>query len=210
MTLPFGSTNIVIGAIVLGLLGLIECFFGYRVFRIILAILGFFVGAGIALQLISTNQPVLMVLVGIIGGLIGSLIFYYLYFIGTFLAGIALGATFGSLLAANLNVAPNVTTILVAIGAIIGGMLGLVLSKYIIMLSTAFTGAAQVIYAAVLLLPGTQLVQNATQVTIQIGQTQWLIMTLAILVLGAVGFAAQLTMYRRFEPVAPVAPVENP
>ena len=207
MTLPFGANNLVVGAILLGVLGIVECFFGYRLFRIVLAILGFFIGVAFAVGLIHSDQTVVVALIALISGLIGGLLFYYLYFVGTFLAGIGLGATFGALLAANLNLTTNVGSIIVVVGAVIGGILGIALSKYIIMFSTAFTGAAQIVYAAVLLLPGTRLVQGVNQVEIRIGQTQWLIMTLAILLLGAVGFAVQLNIHRRVALLSDPRPV---
>ena len=40
MTLPIAESNLVIGAILLGVFGIVECFFGYRLFRLVLAVLG--------------------------------------------------------------------------------------------------------------------------------------------------------------------------
>ena len=194
MTLPFTLTNLTVGAIVLGLLGIVECFFGYRFFRIVLAIVGFFVGAGIAIALVNTDQSAVNLLAGVIGGLIGATIFYFLYFLGTFLAGIALGATVAAILAGNLGLTASATNIVVLVGAVIGGILGFVLSKYIIMLSTAVTGATQIVYALLLLLPGTHVLVQGNRVDFRLDQSQGLLVTLGILLLAAVGFAVQYGM----------------
>jgi hypothetical protein len=196
MTLPIAGTNLVAGAIILGLLGIVECFFGYRFFRLVLAVIGFFIGAGFAIALVNSDQALINALVGLVGGVIGATLFYYLYFIGTFLAGIALGGTVAAVLAANLNLTSNVTNIVVIVGAVIGGILGIIFSKYIIMLSTAFTGATQIIYALLLLLPGLRFVQRANQVEFRLDQPQTLIVTLVILILAAIGFAVQYNTNR--------------
>src|SRR5258708_3124924 len=138
MVLPISGGNLVVSAIVLGLLGLVECFFGYRFFRVILAIAGFFIGAELAMGLVNSDQILVTILVGLVGGLIGGVLFYYLYFIGTFLAGLWLGATVGGLLVQNLSLSANAATVTVVVCAVIGGVLGLLLAKYIIMISTAF------------------------------------------------------------------------
>src|SRR5579859_341496 len=203
MRLPFAASDLTIGAILAGLLGIAECFFGYRFFRLVLAIVGFFVGAAIAIGLINTDQTVVILLVGLIGGLIGATIFYFLYFIGPFLAGIFLGATIGAILAGDLGLSSTGAGILVIIGAVIGGLLGFVLSKYIIMLSTAVTGAAQIVYAVLLLLPSTHVIQAADQVQVNLTSTQSVVVTLIILLLAAVGFAVQVGMNRREVHVVP-------
>jgi len=125
MTLPIAESNLIVGAILLGILGIVECFFGYRVFRIVLAVFGFFIGAGLAMTLIHSDQNLVNLIVGLIGGILGATIFYFLYFVGTFMAGIFLGATVAAILAGNLNLASNVATILIVIGAAIGGALAL-------------------------------------------------------------------------------------
>lgn len=198
MTFPITASNAAVSAIILGLLGIVECFFGYRLFRIVLAIIGFFVGAGLAISLVNSDQTAVMVVVALIGGLIGAVIFYFLYFIGIFLAGLSLGATVGAIVAANLNLAANQTStnLLIIIGAIIGGLLGIVFSKYIIMLSTAFTGAAQIVYAVLLLLPGLHAMPQISQTEIRFDQPGTVVATLVIIVLALIGFAFQYNMNR--------------
>src|SRR5262245_20790379 len=109
MGIPLIENNLVFSALVIGLLGIVECFFGYRVVRIVLAVLGFILGAVLATSLLNTNETVSMIIVGVIGGLIGAVILYNLYFLGTFLAGVGLGGTAATILAANLRLDPTAT-----------------------------------------------------------------------------------------------------
>ena len=204
MNIPITETNLIISAIVLGMLGFVQCFFGYRFFRIILAVLGFFIGMGIGASLVANAQPVVVVLVSLICGAIGAILFYYLYFIGTFLAGIALGSSLAAVLIANFDVTPNTTTIVIVLGAVIGGILGILLSKYIIMLATAFTGSAELVYAVLLLFARVPAVSSVSAIEFNLTHTTTPLVTLAILALAIVGFVVQLNMNARLTYVEPV------
>ena len=200
ISLPLNEGNLVVSAIVLLLLGIVDCFWGYRFFRIVLAIAGFFVGAGIAITLVGNAQQAIVILAALIGGIIGAILFYFLYFVGPFLAGIGLGITLGGILAADLNVTGSTANLIIILGAVIGGILGLVLSKYIIMLSTAFIGAAQIITAIMLLLPGTHVVRSTGTLDLLFGQSTSILMSLSILVLGIIGFIVQSRLNQRYLP----------
>ena len=131
--------------------GIADCFFGYRVFRVVLSILGFIVGASIGLSLVGPSTQTTQFVVALVGGLIGAIVINALYFLGIIIAGALLGALLVNLLLAALGVEPNV--ILLVIGAIIGGAVALVLNKFTIILSTAFSGAAAIIYGLTLFIP---------------------------------------------------------
>jgi len=206
MQLPIAVSDLTIVAILVGLLGAVECFIGYRFFRLVLAIVGFIVGSGIAVGLINSDQTIIILIVGLIGGTL----FYFLYFIGPFLAGIFLGATLGAIFASDLGLTSTAASIVVIIGAVIGGLLGFILSKYIIMLSTAVTGAAQIVYAVLVLLPSTRIVQPTNQVRVNLTSAQSVIVTVVILLLAAVGFAVQVGMNQREVRVTPPAPPPQP
>ncbi|HLY26853.1 MAG TPA: DUF4203 domain-containing protein, partial [Aggregatilineales bacterium] len=202
MGLQLSGSNLAAYAVVLGVLGLVECFFGYKFFRILLAVAGFFIGAqlGASFALAHTSQSVVIVLIELITGVIGAVLFYYLYFVGFFLAGMGLGASVATVLAANLGLTQEVATVVVVIGAIIGGLLGFILSKYIIMISTAFIGATQIIAAAIMLfMPSVGAVQSWSDLQARLGHTGLLIATAGIAVLTIFGFFFQ---FRTNEPVA--------
>src|SRR5918995_6644633 len=81
-------------AIVLLLGGLLACFAGYRVFRVVLAIYGFILGALLASSFMGTEQTWWMILAWIGGGLVGGLIFLVAYFarVALLRAGVGGGA----------------------------------------------------------------------------------------------------------------------
>ncbi len=188
--MQLNENSLIIYAIALGLLGLVECFFGYRFFRIILAIVGFFVGVQLGAALFSNTQGFVLLLVEIVIGILGAVLFYFLYFVGFLIAGLSLGASIGTLIAANFNLPPDITPILIVIGAVIGGILGFFLSKYIIMIGTALLGAAQLMAATLLLfLPETR--RSLNEIPQRLGQGGTLLATVVIFVLAILGFIVQ-------------------
>ena len=60
-------------AIVLLAGGLISCFAGYRVFRIVLGIYGFILGALVASSAMGTEHTVWMIVAALSGGIVGGL-----------------------------------------------------------------------------------------------------------------------------------------
>jgi hypothetical protein len=129
--------------------GLLNCFYGYRIFKLFLVISGFVLGFALGASLVSNNQTA-AIIVGLIGGLIGAGLMNLLYGLSVFVAGIVFGAVVtGALLSAlNMN-AP----LLIIVGAIIGAILALTLNKLMLILSTAFSGSAGVVYGLSLMLP---------------------------------------------------------
>ena len=122
--------------------GIVCCFWGYRIFKVILGILGFVLGAFLAGNIafyVSGGNLVITVVAAMLGGLIGGALIVVLYFVGLFL----LGAWCGILL---VNVTTSaysfhLYTVLFVLIAIIGGILAVVFQKLIIILSTAFLGS---------------------------------------------------------------------
>src|SRR5262245_19358304 len=71
--------------------GAITCFAGYRLFRIVLAIYGFILGAMLASSVVGVSNSVGMVVAAVTGGVVGALILILAYFIGIALVGAGLG-----------------------------------------------------------------------------------------------------------------------
>lgn len=133
----------VIAAVVIGL---IECFFGYRILRFLLGVLGFIAGAVVAGSLgyeLSNGSELISIISGIAGGVIGAFIMYTLYVVGVFAIGAALGFMIASYVFGIMNTGP-VTLVLVAAAAA-GGILAAVFRKPMLILATAYGGS----YAAV-------------------------------------------------------------
>jgi hypothetical protein len=127
--------------------GLLDCFFGYRVFKVTLAILGGLLGlvlgqaAGAALGLGSGGEIGGMVA----GGLLGAGLAFLLYLGAVFVAGFGFGATLGILLLTHYN--HMVALMSGCVMGIIGGFLAVKLQKVLIMLSTALLGSFRAILA---------------------------------------------------------------
>src|SRR5436190_23551429 len=72
--------------------GVLSCFFGYRLFRTVLAIFGFIFGGMIASSVFGITDTTMMLVAWVVGGLIGAFILVVAYFVGVALTGAALGA----------------------------------------------------------------------------------------------------------------------
>jgi hypothetical protein len=126
-------------AIVLLIGGLISCCAGYRVFRIVLGIYGFILGALLASSAMGTEHTVWMVVAALVGGIVGALILIVAYFVGVALLGAGIGALVASLIWASLGREPH--AFIVILFAVAGALGALALQRYVIVGATAFGGA---------------------------------------------------------------------
>jgi uncharacterized protein DUF4203 len=136
-------------AIVLLLGGVISCFAGYRVFRIVLGIYGFILGALFASAAMGTEHTVWMVAAALIGGLVGALILIAAYFVGVALLGAGIGALTASMIWASLGREPG--ALIVILFAIAGALAALALQRYVIVGATGFGGAWTILVGALAL-----------------------------------------------------------
>ena len=126
-------------------IGFLQCFWGYRLFRIILFLIGLFFG-GYFFGMIGYNfsqQLIIAVVIGFIGGLILGLLLYYIYLIGVFILGAMFGSALAVLLSNSFGVFQN--QIIVIVCAIIFGILAVLFQKLLIILSTSFCGALYIV-----------------------------------------------------------------
>jgi len=123
--------------------GIISCFAGYRVFRIVLGIYGFIIGALIASSAMGTEHTAWMIIGALVGGVVGALILIAAYFVGVALLGAGVGALGASLIWASLGREPG--AIVVIVFAIVGALAALALQRYVIIAATAFGGAWTII-----------------------------------------------------------------
>jgi hypothetical protein len=126
-------------AIVLLLGGTVACFFGYRMFRLVLAIFGFIFGAFAASSLLAPSDTTGMLAAAAIGGLAGAGILYAAYFVGVALFGAGIGALVANLVFSAIGREPHFLVILFC--AVAGAVLSMYLQRYVIILGTAFGGA---------------------------------------------------------------------
>jgi len=136
-------------AVVLLAGGVLSCFAGYRIFRVVLGIYGFIIGALFASAAVGTEHTLWMIVAALAGGAIGALILIFAYFAGVALLGAGVGALTASLIWAAIGHEPGAWVVIVF--AIAGALGALVLQRYVIIGATAFGGAWTMIVGALAL-----------------------------------------------------------
>jgi hypothetical protein len=191
--------DFLIGALVL-LVGALFCFAGYRFFRILITIWGFFAGfnLGTAAMTALFNNAFLQTTTGIVLGIVIGLVFaalaYFFYYFAVVLLGATAGYDLGSGLigAIGLN---NPGFIAVIVGVALAVVFALVillfnLPKLLIMVFTALGGAVAML-AGLLILLGqvkTAYLQYGDAVALVRASWFW---TIVAIVIAVVGFLAQ-------------------
>jgi hypothetical protein len=183
-------------AIILLLGGLLACFAGYRVFRVVLAIYGFILGALLASSFMGTEQTLTMIAAWIGGGIAGALILLVAYFAGVALLGAGIGAAAANMIWASFKAEPAVF-VLIAF-SIAGALLALALQRYVIIIATAFGGAQTALVGAAALIGDPAAAQAATRAVYRVypldpmPNTKW--DAIAAVALGVIGLLVQLTI----------------
>ena len=136
-------------AIVLLLGGVIACFYGYRLFRIVLAIFGFIIGALAASSLVGASETVPMMVAAVVGGLIGAGLLVAAYYFGVALIGAGLGALVAHLAFSAGGQEPGLLA--VVLSSVVGAVAAVYLQRYFIIVGTAFGGAWTMIVGAMAL-----------------------------------------------------------
>jgi hypothetical protein len=126
--------------------GVIACFFGYRLFRLVLAIFGFILGGLAASSVFGESTTTAMVAAAVLGGLAGALLLLAAYFVGVALVGAGLGALTANLIWTRIPGDPH--PLVVIFFAIAGALLATWMQRYVIITSTAFGGAWTMILGA--------------------------------------------------------------
>lgn len=137
-------------AIVLLIGGTVACFFGYRLFRIVLAIFGFILGALAASSIFGMSDTGPMIVAAVVGGLLGAGILIAAYFVGVALIGAGLGAVTANVVMAAGDRDPHF--LVVVFFAIAGAAAAMYLQRYFIIVGTSFGGAWTLIVGAMALI----------------------------------------------------------
>jgi hypothetical protein len=126
-------------AIILLAGGLVSCFAGYRLFRVVLSIYGFILGALLATSIAGAGSTGTLLIWALVGGLAGALILNLAYFLGVVLVGASIGALLATVLFGRGGGDPH--TLVVVLFAIAGAVAASMLQRYVIVAGTAFGGA---------------------------------------------------------------------
>lgn len=121
--------------------GALECFFGYRIFKFVLGLTGFLLGGVLVATISSTfsQEAIFILLSGLMGGVIGAALMVALYYAGVFLIGAILGSVLGTVLYAVAESNPDPAVLLIT--AVLAGIAALIFQKFMIIVSTGFGGA---------------------------------------------------------------------
>jgi len=128
------------GAVVLVVGGLLACFAGYRLFRVVLGLYGFIFGAAITTSLMGATNTVALVAGALVGGLVGAVLMVAAYFIGVGLIGAGLAALVLNWGWHGLAHAEPPTLVLVVV-SVLGALAALSIVRYVVIFGTAIGGS---------------------------------------------------------------------
>jgi hypothetical protein len=213
-------------ALITAAIGLIALFFGYRIFKLLLPLLGFFVGLVVGAQVVASifGEGFLASVIGIVAGLVVGLLFgalaYVWWWLGVILvfAGMGYALGYAILPAFGLDDAQFISVLIgVAVAAIFAiGAIVLRMPKLVVIGVTALWGSGAVIAAWLIFIneiDAEQLGFGAVNAVVA-HSTIYLIIFFAVAVIG---MAFQLASTREYElmwdeewpgqsPAAPSAP----
>jgi hypothetical protein len=172
--------------------GLLSCFVGQRIFRIVLAIYGFVLGALLASTFVAeASGPVAFGLV-VAGGVVGALVLSFFYYMSVAILGAALAVAGLHVLWLAASTDPSPWLVLGC--AVTGALVALLLQHIVIVTGTAFAGAWVLIAGVVALVhPATAEAGSAFWVGYPLEEGPWRRYWVpAWLVLGVLGTLVQL------------------
>jgi hypothetical protein len=189
-----GEATIVIAFVSIAF-GLLNCFFGYRIFRIMLGVYGFFLGAiaGFAfVASVAAGQTLWLLLGAVAGGILGAVLMAVFYFVGVFFVGALVGALLTDMVALSFGVDPPLLVLIVV--AIVAAIAALLFQRIGVILATALGGAWTAIGGLFSLISGRglDLRQVFAQASVQrAGLALWVVLALW-LALAVAGTVVQL------------------
>ena len=132
--------------------GAVACFAGYRLFRLVLGVYGFILGALFASSWAGAAGTWTVVLAAVAGGAVGALVLFAGYFVGVALIGAGIGALAVNLAWKPFGGDPHWAVLLVV--AAVGAIAAMSFQRYVIILATGFGGAWTMLVGAAALMAG--------------------------------------------------------
>ena len=126
--------------------GLIAWAAGYRLFRFVLTLFGFYIGALAATAVLGPSDRTILVLAALGGGAVGALIMFFGYFVGVALVGAGIGALSVHMIWSRLGNDPHAFVVILA--AVAGAATAMWLQRYVIVIATAFVGGWTMLWSA--------------------------------------------------------------
>ena len=119
--------------------GLIAWAAGYRLFRFVLTLFGFYIGALAATAVLGPGDRTMLMFAALGGGAVGALIMFFGYFVGVALVGAGIGAFAVHMVWSRIGGDPHAFVVILA--AVAGAASAMALQRYVIVVATAFSGA---------------------------------------------------------------------
>ena len=132
--------------------GAVACFAGYRLFRLVLGVYGFILGALVATSTVGAANTWTVVLWALGGGALGALILLVGYFVGVALVGAGVGALLVNVAWKPFGGDPHWAALLAA--AALGAIAAMSFQRHVIIIATAFVGAWTMLVGASTLMLG--------------------------------------------------------
>lgn len=126
--------------------GLVAWAAGYRLFRLVLTLFGFYIGALAATAVLGPADRTMLVLAALGGGAVGALIMFFGYFVGVALVGAGVAALSVHMIWSRLGNDPHALVVILA--AVAGAAAAMALQRYVIIIATAFTGGWTMLWSA--------------------------------------------------------------
>jgi hypothetical protein len=123
---------------------------GYRLFRFVLTLFGFYIGALAASAVLGPSDRTLLVFAALGGGAVGALIMFFGYFVGVALVGAGIGALSVHMIWSRIGSDPHAFVVILA--AVAGAAAAMALQRYVIIIATAFSGGWTMVWGAMNLL----------------------------------------------------------
>jgi hypothetical protein len=133
-----------LGLLMLG--GVIAWAAGYRLFRFVLTIFGFYIGALAATAVLGPGDRTLLIFAAIGGGAVGALVMFFGYFVGVALVGAGIGALSVHMIWSRIGTDPH--ALVVVLAAVAGAAAAMALQRYVIIIATAFGGGWTMVWGA--------------------------------------------------------------
>jgi hypothetical protein len=119
--------------------GVIAWSAGYRLFRVVLTLYGFILGALVATSILGPGDTTLLIFGALGGGAVGALVMFFGYFVGVALVGAAVGALGVHAIWSRIGTDPH--PFVVVLAAVAGAATAMALQRYVIIVATALGGA---------------------------------------------------------------------
>jgi hypothetical protein len=137
-------------------IGVISCFWGYRLFRVILGIVGFVLGGflvGSFAYGLSGGSVIITAVAAIVGAVVGALLISAVYYLGVFVLGAFGGWVLASIVVGMAGAASRL--VMGVVLAALCGILAVIFQRIVIIVATACIGSWNIIAGMYFLTTGT-------------------------------------------------------